>query len=341
MPGPQSTGFRKIQFPPTHLEYSLIPRVSGLEWSTKEFVILIFISRILCALPIGLLLRLGRLLGLVWYYLLPVRVGVARQNVERVYGDSLSPARKRQIVRRSCQNLTMTILEGFRLPILKEPREASRIETRGMELLREPTERGQGGCLVSLHLGNFELAVGTMATQGLPIHIIYKDINWKSAHNFWNLVRQTTGVSAIAPRRSKNRIKEVLAQGGLVGFAADQHMPPHRGIVCEFMGQLASTTPAPCRFALETQTPILFAYTYRQPEDPTRHVFQVESFEIELPHDSDAENIRHNSQRLNDRIAEVVKTYPEQWLWQHKRFKVQDNPEAWQIPTHLQKLTGT
>jgi KDO2-lipid IV(A) lauroyltransferase len=59
---------------------------------------------------------------------------------------------------------------------------------------------------------------------------------------------------------------------------------------------------------------------------------------METPHaDLDA-NIRHNTQRLNDVIEGWVREDPSQWLWLHKRWKVDDDPEGWDVPDELRTL---
>ena len=289
-------------------------------------------------LPISWVVAFGRLMGLVWYYLIPIRVGVARKNVERVYGASLSKSEKAAIVRGSCISWATTVMEGFRMPRLRDPEELARMDPQGFDVLKAAQERKKGTCVVTLHLSNFEMLVGYVAIHGLPLHVIYRDINSKSAHDFWNLVRQKTGIRTLPPRRSKEAIREVLAKGEMVGFAVDQHMPKYRSIVCEFLGHVASTSPAPVRFALEAGGELVLGYTYRDPNDYKQHIFKAEQFEFETTFETMDENVRHNTQRLNDRMAQIIHAHPEEWLWHHKRFKVHDAPEGWDIPEELLPL---
>ena len=258
--------------------------------------------------------------------------------MRRAFGESVSPNKIRAMTRRCCQQIAMNILEDFRIPILFKEVDSPRFEVEGLEVLEAARQHNQGVCVVSLHQGNFELMIALGACRGFPLNIIYKEIHWKAAHDFWNLVRKTTGIKAIAPRRSKEKIKSVLAQGEFVGFAADQHMPPHRGIVCEFLGQLAATSPAASRFATQSGAKIILASTIRRESDPTQHLIRFDSFELESPFDTDAENIRHNTQRLNDWMSSIILAHPEQWLWHHKRFKIDQVLHQYEIPPHLEHL---
>ena len=332
----RSQRIKSTLWSPTHHLQSLI--AGGSRTRVEEFVILILLSRFLCALPLRWVLNFGRLLGLIWYYLIPVRVSVARKNMRRVLGDNITDQQLRTMTRRCCQHMAMNILEGFRIPELKRELDSPRFDLQGVEIVEQAADLGKGIAMVSLHMGNFELFIANMACRNFPLHVVYKDIHWKAAHDFWNLVRDTTGIKAIAPRKSKSRIKEVLAQGEFVGFASDQHMPPHRAIVCEFLGQLAATTPAAPRFALETGAAIVLAFTVRKDEDLTHHLMKYEAFELETPFETTAENIRHNTQRLNDWMGSIIRAYPEQWLWHHKRFKIDKLLDQYDIPPHLEHL---
>ncbi len=148
---------------------------------------------------------------------------------------------------------------------------------------------------------------------------------------------ETSRTTSIAPQRSKDDIRAVLKRGEIVVFIIDQYMVSYRGIVCEFFGQLASTTPAPTRFALETGAPIVPLWTYRKGRSGA-HVLCIEpELVLETPYEDRDANLRHNTERLNRLVESWIRQQPEQWLWLHRRWKVQDNPEGWSIPANLRK----
>ena len=108
-------------------------------------------------LPARLVIWFGRMLGLFWYYVAPIRVGVARANVERVYGDTLTKREKAAIVRGCCMSWAMTVMECLRMPILREPGEIGRMEAADFHIIDAAKKRKKGACVVTLHLGNFEM----------------------------------------------------------------------------------------------------------------------------------------------------------------------------------------
>jgi KDO2-lipid IV(A) lauroyltransferase len=301
---------------------------------------LVWLSRRVQRLPLETALRWARAVAWVWYYLLPLRRGVALANVRRVFPEA-APARQRQIVRRCMEGLCMHVVEGLRLPILTPELSRELVDGTGMQTHMDPLlARGKGVIAVTAHIGNFELIACSQTVLGYKVNAVVKDIHWKPAQAFWNQVREATRFGALPPRRSKELIREILGRNEIVAFAVDQHMAKHRAIVCEFFGQLASTTPAPVRFAMETGAAILPAFIVRT-DDAGHHrmIFEPELV-LETPYASTEANIRHNTERLNRILEGWIRAYPEQWLWLHKRWKVQDRPQGWDVPAPLRHLVG-
>ena len=296
------------------------------------------LSRVFRALPLPLALALGRAIALAGYYLLPIRRGVARKNVRRALGKELSPAQRRRVVRGCYAQLGMYGAEVLRLPLLTPELSARLVRVVNNDGMYGLIGRGKGVIAVVAHIGNFELMAASQAIRGLPLAAVAKDIAWRPAQAFADQIRARANIRILPPRRSKDEIRASLGRGEVVAFAIDQHMAPHRAIVCEFFGQLASTSPAPVRFALETGAPIQPAVMYRE-GNSGHHVLTYEpEFRLELPYADRDANIRHNTERLNRLIEGWIRRDPEQWLWLHKRWKVHDAPAGWDIPPELEHL---
>ena len=302
---------------------------------------LTLLSRFFRALPLPWALAVARAVAWVWYYLIPLRRRVAHANVKRALGTRLTPAAQRRVVRRCFANLCMYAVEGLRMPLLTRALSEELVETIGMHHMDALLARGKGIVGVTAHLGNFDLLGTSQAVRGYPINAILKDIHWAPAQKLWDEVRTATGLKRIAPRRSKEDVKAALARNEVVAFLVDQHMAPFRSIVCTFFGQLASTSPAPVRFALETGAPMITAVTYRQDNGGHHIVIMEPEFILEMPYANQEANIRHNTERLNRKIEGWICDRPEQWLWLHKRWKVHDAPAGWDIPPDLQHLVET
>ena len=127
----------------------------------------------------------------------------------------------------------------------------------------------------------------------------------------------------------ERQILRALRSNQVVAFVIDQHMPKHRGVACRFFGRYASTTPAPALFAMKTGAVVVPALIHRV-GNSGRHVSQIfPPIVMEEPHADRTENLKHNMQRLNDWLEAEVRKTPGQWLWLHKRWKIENNLAEW------------
>jgi KDO2-lipid IV(A) lauroyltransferase len=100
----------------------------------------------------------------------------------------------------------------------------------------------------------------------------------------------------------------------------DQSLPAEAGVFVPFFGRAASTTPALSMAALRTKAPVFVALAVREGER-LRLLFEGP---IPVPDTGDrrADVAAHTAQ-LTAILERYIRRYPEQWLWLHRRWKVQ------------------
>ncbi len=295
-----------------------------------------FLSKLFCLLPERWAFALGRTVGWLWFHLLPFRRSVALRNIERALGQELGRKERRRVIRRCLQQQALFGVEALRFPLTNERESERLVERRGYEHMQAAIDRGKGVVAVTAHVGNFDLLGVSQAYRGMPLAIIYKDIHWKPGHDFFFGQRRAAGILPILPKGSEREIIRALRKGMVVAFVIDQHMPPHRGMATEFFGMLASTTPAPALFALRTGATLITSHIHREGLSP-RHVWEVDPpMALEEPYEDRKANLRHNTDKLNRWLEGVIRRYPDQWLWLHKRWKVEDDPTGFELTEELE-----
>ena len=290
-------------------------------------------------MPLAWALALGRLVARVWYYVLPVRKRVAARNIRLVYGDELSDAEQKRILKEAFLNFGMYGAELLRLPFITREISDGLVERENFDILDDAIARGNGVIVPTAHLDNWDLLGCSQALRGVPLNVIVKSIGWKAAHDFVFAVRHRCGFKTIGTRKTSEEIKAALGRGEVVAMIIDQHMVKHRGIVCDLFGYAASTTPAVARFAYETGAAIVPAVMKRLDNNGRHRVIVEPEFFLESPHAERAQNIRHNTERLNRMLEGWIRRAPEQWLWHHRRWKVHEDPRGWEVPPALSERT--
>ena len=288
--------------------------------------------------PPWLSYALARTLGRFIYYVIPIRRKVAQENVERVYKDTISAQEKKRIVLRSYQTLAILGIETLRLRYMSKEKLLKTLQVRGNEYLESALAQDKGVVVFAGHFGHIVLCGCAEAARGVPVHVIAKGLHNKAAEKFYFETLKKFGVQRLATRRSKEQILAALSSGAAVYMVVDQHMPAHRGLVCRFFNQLASTTPAPTRFALQTGSPIIPCQTAMLDKAGEHEIRYRAEFVLDTSAQTIEDSLRINTEGINRIIEEDLKRKPEQWLWQHKRWKVQDQPKDWNIPDDLMTL---
>ena len=119
-----------------------------------------------------------------------------------------------------------------------------------------------------------------------------------------------------------------LRRGGLLGIVADQNTRKDHVFV-EFFGRPAAATAAPAFLALKTGAPILPCYLRRT--GPRRLTLHVEP-RIPVVQSGDFErDVLLTTQRCAAELERMVRQYPDNWFWIHRRWKTQP-PEGWTPP---------
>jgi KDO2-lipid IV(A) lauroyltransferase len=147
------------------------------------------LSLLFRALPRGAANVIGAFLGLVWYYLIPVRRKVARENLKRAFPD-LSDKQRRRIARACYVNLARCAVEFLRLPGLTREKVDRYIEHAGWEHYQRAEKTGKGMIVVTAHFGNFDLLACAEALGGVPLHVISREQHAKGVNRYWMTVRE-------------------------------------------------------------------------------------------------------------------------------------------------------
>jgi len=111
---------------------------------------------------------------------------------------------------------------------------------------------------------------------------------------------------------------------------------PGEAVFVDFFGKKASTTTGIARVALHTDAAVVPGYAvWDEPSRKYRLRFEPP---IELTRTGDTErDVLENTQKFTKVIEEIVRKYPEQWVWVHGRWNTrpQGEPEIYDFFVRL------
>ncbi len=278
---------------------------------------------LLAPLPAGLAANIGAVAGILASRLFPVRRRTLVHNLRIAFGDQLDDSERRRIAREAYKSLAMTAVETMMLQHRGRNWVRQRIvAVENGEVLDELRERHGSFLGVTAHLGNWEL-LGAYWGATRELSTLAKPLHNPPMQAFVERTRARHGLQIIwtdtpSPARA---ILRALRDGRIVNVLPDQDMG-HEGVFVDFFGRPASTTTAPAFFAIRTGKPIVPGFLVR--EGPTRHrvVIAKPVDPADFAHiEPMEERVRAVTQAYTRTIEDMVRLYPAQYFWFHRRWK--------------------
>jgi KDO2-lipid IV(A) lauroyltransferase len=293
------------------------------EWI--EYAALRLILKGLGLLPRPLARSFASGVARVLYALLPKLRKTAEVNL-RIAFPGWNGAQRKSVIRGMIRNLGWMAAEFARLPKLTKENIDQVVILDGHENFLEGHRRGKGVLYLTGHIGAWELSSFAHALYGYPLHYMARRIDNKRIDALVNGYRCLSGDRPIFKNESARAMLKVLKEAGTVGILADQNTMPEEAMFVDFFGKPASTTTGIARVALHTDAAVVPGYAVW---DPAIRKYRLR-FEppVELIRTGDSErDVAENTQKFTKVIEDIIRKYPDQWVWIHGRWNTQPKGE--------------
>jgi KDO2-lipid IV(A) lauroyltransferase len=254
------------------------------------------------------------------YNSLPRLRKTAQINLEIAF-PSMTAAEREDLILAMLRNLGWMAVEFARFPRYTKENIEQVLVIDGHENFLRGLQRGKGVLFLTCHLGAWELSSFAHALYGYPLHYMARHIDNPRVDDLINSYRCLSGNRPIFKNESARAMLKLLKEGGTVGILADQNTMPDEAVFVDFFGKAASTTTGIARVALHTEAAVVPGYAvwdaglgkYRLRFEPP----------VELSRTGDTErDVFVNTQRFTKIIEEIIRKYPDQWIWVHGRWKL-------------------
>jgi KDO2-lipid IV(A) lauroyltransferase len=264
---------------------------------------------------------MARIVG-AGYYTAPRLRAVGLANLQRAF-----PERDlgwcQAVLKASMRNLGRLAAEVAWFEDLRPGNIHERVGFLSAEDERHWRERVENGpaIVATGHFGNWELFVQAQGLMGYPIHVVHRPLRNARLDDLLNRLRSRAGTDVIYKHAAAREILRLLRSGALVAIPIDQHQPGAAGVPVPFFGRLAATTPGPARLAQLTRVPVQVAVLVRRGETNQHDILVRPPLAPPVPSKDPAVLLEAMAQ-INREFEQVVRTFPEQWLWVHRRWRV-------------------
>jgi KDO2-lipid IV(A) lauroyltransferase len=271
--------------------------------------------------PAGIANFAGGLLARIGPWLPEHRV--ARNNLMAAFPEK-SPAEIDAILRQSWNNLGRVAAEYPHLDdIFKQYPEAperNRIYYSAQIAARycEMRDDGKPALIFAAHLANWELPAIAATTWGIESTVLYRPPSIGNIADAINRIRAVNmGTLVAAAPDTGIRLAAALERNSHVGMLVDQHHS--RGVDVTFFGRVCKANPLMARLAQHIDCPIYGVRSIRMPDN--RFQLDITPAMAPVRKADGSVDVTATMQAITSVIEAWVREHPEQWLWQHRRWR--------------------
>lgn len=289
-----------------------------------EYVGLRLVAGIFRALPLNVATRVS---ASSWRRLAPIinpkRHERALDNLAIAFPDK-SQEERRAIALAHWENLGRVMAETMRIDrFLAEP---ERIEIVSQNIFSRYKDKLGAAVGISLHMGNWELAILPFTWAGANPAAVYRSVNNPYVDQYLRDQRKDLYPDGLFGRgkvgdhgdeqKTARAIMDFVRRGGRLGLVCDLY--DRKGIPVPFFGKDARTQAIAAMIARRVGARIWLSRCKRI---GTESRFEIELKELRVPRTANqAEDIRWIMTHMQKQFEAWIREAPEQWMWSNRRW---------------------
>lgn len=263
----------------------------------------------------------AKIIAAIASFTMTERREIALNNLTLAFGTQMGRGERERLFRKSIQNFCVGAFEVLHFARFPEKLNETRIVLEGEEHLEEALSLGRGVLALSGHLGNFVAGLIKLSQAGYPINVVVRQPRIEPLARFVSELRHRVGVGEVAdqpPEECVRRCLELLRRKEILFLQIDLNVSGG-GAYVDFFGQLVPTFKGPAVLALRTGAPIVPVFVVRGADGRHRVIIEP-AVQYEASDDSN-QDVLTLTAKLSKIVEKYVRTYPEEWLWIHRRFR--------------------
>lgn len=232
----------------------------------------------------------------------------------------LDAAARRRILDGVFRSIGRVLVTFARFPSLRQENIGQWVRREGEEYFHEARRRGKGALFATAHMGNWELSAFAHALFEEPMGVLVRPLDNPLLDRLVETRRGLAGNRPIGKRDFARSILKSLAANQAVGILIDQNSAADSGVFVDFFGVKACATTGFAKFAARSGALVIPGFALWSDEE-RRYVLRFYP-PVEITGD-----VAKDTQALQYTLEQVIRQYPDQWLWIHRRWKTRPEGE--------------
>jgi len=174
--------------------------------------------------------------------------------------------------------------------------------------------------IVTGHYGCWEFLIPFVAAKYKPMTVTIRPMNNKYINNIYEKARDRYNLSICEKKGAAKCIIKALKNDRMVAMTIDQNLDRRNSAVdVSFFEHKATQVDSPVRLATKLNAVILPVFIIRDDFEKYEIIFKEP---IEVKQNMNEAEIQSMSQNLSDILEEQIRSKPDDWFWQHRRWKM-------------------
>lgn len=254
----------------------------------------------------------------------PKRHNRALDNLKIAFPEK-SDEERLDICLKHWENLGRVMAETMRIDkVIEDP---SRITVTTDKLFNRYANKMGAAIGVSLHMGNWELAIWPMTSCGANPAAVYRAVNNPYVDRYLKKMRKNLFPGGLFGRgrvegdhadsqKTARIIMDYVRKGGRLGLVCDLY--DRTGIEVPFFGKPARTQAIAAIIARRVGSRIWMSRCRRV---GTESRFEIELKELRVPRTANqGEDVRWIMTKMQEQYETWIREDPEQWMWSNRRW---------------------
>ena len=212
---------------------------------------------------------------------------------------------KKLIAKKVYKNFARNLVEFIENKKLSKEELLKKVEFKGFENLTYPV------IFVTAHFGNWEILPIAFGSKFAKLNIVYRKLDNEKLNKEIVESRKRFNVEVIEKKGALKNLMAALKRKENIGLLVDQNTAENEGIETTFFGKKVLQTPSAAFFSKKFNMPIAMAFAL-----PKKDKWEIIIKDIFYTKD-----IQESVDRQSKVIEEMVREYPDEYYWFHKKFK--------------------
>ena len=188
-----------------------------------------------------------------------------------------------------------------------------------VNVVNQCKKKSNGILASTAHIGMFELAAYSCPFLGFPTNILARGLNLPNLDSWINKIREKNGNKIFSRKGAYKKSIQYLRNGEHVAMLCDQNVKRRNSVFIDLFGTQASSTVTIGHAVAKTKCALLFTVLVRTSAGKYKYIAREIDTNFETKDLAEFTKLVMRNYHLA--LEDVIREYPEQWFWIHRRFK--------------------